>query len=139
MSTERTKFDDIIDPEIKTDPHETSVTMYCLKTCKTCKTAGDDLLAAGAHVMVKDVVGDNIGLEDFRYLEGKVGWEKLLNKSSATWRNIPETDKAGLDRDKALELLVANPKLMKRPALDFGDEVIVGWNADAKERALAKV
>ena len=136
MSTERTKFDDIIDPEIKTDPHETSVTMYCLKTCKT---AGDDLLAAGAHVMVKDVVGDNIGLEDFQYLEGKVGWEKLLNKSSATWRNIPETDKAGLDRDKALDLLVANPKLMKRPALDFGDEVIVGWNADAKERALAKV
>ena len=139
MSTERTKFDDIIDPSIKTDPSETSVTMYCLKTCKTCKTAGEDLLAAGAHVMVKDVVGDNIGLRDFEYLEGKVGWKALVNTSSATWRNIPDEQKADLDRDRAIELLVANPKLMKRPALDFGDEVIVGWNADSKERALAKV
>ena len=139
MSTERTKFDDVIEPAIKTDPSKTSVTLYGLKTCKTCRTAAEELLDAGAHVMVKDVVGDNIGLEDFQYLEGKVGWETLVNKSSTTWRNIPESEKADLDRGKALDLLVANPKLMKRPALDFGDEVIVGWNADSKARALSKI
>ena len=132
MSTQRQKIDDQIDPTIVTDPNTPKVTMYCINTCSTCKTARKALEGAGYAVMWKDVRGKDMGLEDWQHLEETVGWEKLVNTSSQTWRNLDDADKQGLDRDKAIELLVKKPTLMKRPAIDRGDEILLGWTADTK-------
>ena len=56
-----------------------------------------------------------------------LGWEKVLNKASTTWRELPETDKAGVDARKALALLLAHPTLVKRPVLDRGGELSLGF------------
>ena len=139
MSTERREIEHTIDPEITTDPSVPKVTVYCLKTCSTCKRALSDLDAAGVHVVDRDVRAKDMGLEDFQYLEGKVGWEALVNRQSRTWRELPEDRKAALDRDGALELLVEKPTLMKRPAIDCGDEVHLGWTDATRDALFAKL
>ena len=139
MSTIRTEIDHAIDPEITTDPNVPKVTMYCLKTCSTCKRASAELDGAGVHVTMRDVRAKDMGLEDFQYLEGKVGWEALVNKQSRTWRELPDDRKASLDRDSALELLVEKPTLMKRPAIDCGDEVHLGWTDATRDALFAKL
>lgn len=57
-----------------------------------------------------------------------VGWETLLNRSGTTFRKLPEADRADLDRDKAIALMVAHPSMIKRPVLDRGGELTVGFD-----------
>lgn len=64
-----------------------------------------------------------------------MGWEKVLNKASTTWRGLPDGDKAGVDEAKALDLLAAHPTLIKRPVIEAGDHVIVGFR-DPQKSAL---
>ena len=62
-------------------------------------------------------------------MKGAVGWEKLLNKASTTFKELSDADKAGLDEKKALALMQAHPTLIKRPVLDLGDRRLVGFDA----------
>ena len=58
------------------------------------------------------------------------GWERLLNKRSTTWRELPPAEKQNLTRDSALQLLIAHPALIKRPALKSESIFLLGFNAD---------
>jgi Spx/MgsR family transcriptional regulator len=108
------------------------LTVYGIKTCSTVRKAIKELEAAGHDVNFRDVRGKTMGLSDWDYLEGKVGWDSLLNRKSQAWRNLEDADKADLNRDKAIELLVKKPNLMKRPLIDGGDDVTLGWTAETK-------
>jgi arsenate reductase len=69
-------------------------------------------------------------------LEGwvkKVGWEVLLNRAGTTFRKLPDADKAGLDEAKAIGLMLAQPSMIKRPVLDAGGELIVGFKPETYE------
>lgn len=109
------------------------VTVYGLKTCDTCRKAR-------AYLKERDFVHDFRDLRDDGFSEAELdawlaaaGWEKLLNKSSTTWRGLDEADKADLDAAKARALLMANPTLIKRPVIDTGRDVItVGFDKDAR-------
>ena len=60
-----------------------------------------------------------------------------LNRNSTTFRELPEAQKAGIDEARAREMILAETNLIKRPVLDTGDAVLVGFKADAYEQALA--
>ena len=57
--------------------------------------------------------------------------DRLLNKASTTWRNLSDEDKAGAESDPAA-LLIANPTLIKRPVIEAGGEIHVGWKKDVQ-------
>ena len=132
MSSARTQIEQDIHPTIVTDPDQPRVTVYCIDTCSTCKTARKDLEAAGYAVFWHDVKGKDMGFDDWQSIEEAVGWEAMVNKQSQTWRKLSDADKEGLNRETALELLVANPTLMKRPVIDCGDRMTVGWTDEVK-------
>jgi arsenate reductase len=69
---------------------------------------------------------------------GRVGWEVLLNRSGTTFRGLPEADKTGLDQAKAIRLMTAQPSMIKRPVLDLGDRLLVGFKPDQYEAALGQ-
>src|SRR3546814_17342335 len=71
---------------------------------------------------------------------GSVGWEALLNRRSTTWRELPETAKAGLDAAGAARLMERYPTLIKRPVIEAGDALIVGLAPQQPEalQALAR-
>jgi len=66
-----------------------------------------------------------------------LGWETLLNRSSASWRQLPDADKAELDGDRAAALMLANPTLIKRPVLDVDGRLTVGFKPETYEAAVA--
>jgi arsenate reductase len=55
------------------------------------------------------------------------GWEKLANTRGPTWRNIPDADKAGLNEARALALLEKHASAIKRPVLEAGAKLLVGF------------
>ena len=67
----------------------------------------------------------------------QVGWEVLLNRAGTTFRKLPDADKAGIDAAKATLLMLAQPSMIKRPVLDLGDRLLVGFKPDAYAVAFA--
>ena len=61
---------------------------------------------------------------------GEVGWESLLNRAGTTFRKLPEKDREGLSEKKALALMAAQPSMIKRPVLDVGGKLLVGFKPD---------
>jgi arsenate reductase len=59
-----------------------------------------------------------------------VGWETLLNRAGTTFRKLPEADRVGLDEKKALALMLAQPSMIKRPVLDGGATLVVGFKPE---------
>jgi Spx/MgsR family transcriptional regulator len=59
-----------------------------------------------------------------------VGWEVLLNRAGTTFRKLPELDKKVLDARKAVMLMQAQPSLIKRPVLDIGGRLLVGFKLE---------
>jgi arsenate reductase len=67
----------------------------------------------------------------------KVGWETLLNRAGTTFRKLPEADKA-VDAKKAIALMLSQPSMIKRPVLDLGGKLVVGFKPETYASALHK-
>ncbi|MEO0983292.1 MAG: arsenate reductase [Pseudomonadota bacterium] len=113
-----------------------SLTLYGLKTCDTCRKALKALEAAGTPAAFVDVRADGVSSEQLKRWAEAVGWQKLINTKSTTWRSLEPADKADLDEAKALDLLAAHPTLIKRPVLEAGDAIHVGWTKDVQAALL---
>lgn len=68
----------------------------------------------------------------------KAGWETLLNTRGTTWRRLTPAQQANLDEDKAMRLMRENPSLIKRPVLEHGDTLMVGFTPERYAEAFRK-
>ena len=103
-----------------------NVTLYGLKNCDTCNKAIKALKAAGRSVTFVDIRTDaDLAAKVPEWLDTADG-AKLLNTRSTTWRGLSDADKALAETNPA-QLLIANPTLIKRPVIEAGDSVSVGW------------
>lgn len=115
-----------------------SVTIYGIKTCDTMKKARSWLDAHGKPYGFHDYRAEGIDRKRLEAWADKVGWETLLNKSSTTFRALPEADRQGIDRAKAIALMLAEPTMIKRPVLELGGgKLLVGFKPDNYAAALA--
>lgn len=58
------------------------------------------------------------------------GWEVVLNRAGTTFRALPDGEKAGLDAERAIALMLAQPSMIKRPVLDLGTRRVIGFKPD---------
>lgn len=58
----------------------------------------------------------------------QLGWEVLLNKRGTTWRQLDEDTKANVDTESAIQIMLDNPSIIKRPVLDVDGEFQVGFS-----------
>ena len=64
------------------------------------------------------------------------GWQVVLNRAGTTFRKLEDERKADLDQSKAIELMLAQPSMIKRPVLDLGDRTLIGFKPDSYSAAL---
>ena len=114
-----------------------SVTIYGIKNCDTMKKARSWLEGRGVAYRFHDYRVEGLEPERLASWREALGWEALVNRSSATWRQLPDADKAGIDGDKAAALMLANPTLIKRPLLDVDGKLTVGFKPDDYEAIFA--
>jgi arsenate reductase len=111
-----------------------AVKIYGLKNCDTCKRARKELDAAKIAYEFHDLRDEGVSERQISRWAKKASWEKMLNKSSTTWRALPDADRTGLTEAKAVALMPANPALIKRPLITRGDtDVFVGWTKDVAD------
>jgi arsenate reductase-like glutaredoxin family protein len=63
----------------------------------------------------------------------------LLNRAGTTFRKLPEAAKDGLTEKNAIALMLVQPSMIKRPVLDRGGELLVGFRPEAYARAFGVV
>jgi len=107
------------------------IRMYGIKNCDTVKKARTWLEARGTAYDFHDYKVAGIDDARLRGWASELGWERLLNRAGTTFRKLPDADKQGIDEDKAIALMLAQPSMIKRPVLDLGDRRLVGFSADA--------
>ncbi|MCO6441903.1 MAG: ArsC family reductase [Nitrococcus mobilis] len=109
-------------------------TLYGLKNCDTCRKARRWLDANGADYRFRDVRDEGVTEAKLRAWAEQVGWEVLLNRRGSTWRRLPDAEQA-IDSAAALALMARYPVLIKRPVLEAGERVLVGFR-EAEYQAL---
>lgn len=107
-----------------------TVTLYGIKNCDTIKKARAWLEGHGVAYAFHDYKTQGIDTARLSGWVAELGWETVLNRAGTTFRKLPEADRAGLDADKAVALMLAQPSMIKRPMLDLGDRRVAGFKPD---------
>lgn len=104
--------------------------LYGIKNCDTMKKAWTWLEQHGVAYDFHDY--KKVGI-DRATLEGwvrQLGWEVLLNRAGTTFKKLPDADRQGIDAAKAIDLMLAQPSMIKRPVLDRGGKLTVGFKPE---------
>lgn len=107
-----------------------TLTLYGIPNCDTVKKARVWLADAGLAYDFHDYKKAGIDAAHLRRWAAEVGWEKLLNKAGTTFKKLADADKADIDEAKAIQLMLANPSMIKRPVVEGGPRLMVGFKAD---------
>lgn len=113
-----------------------TITLYGIPNCDTVKKARNWLGARGIGHTFHDY--KKAGVDRAR-LEGwvdRLGWEKVLNRAGTTFRKLPDEQREGLDRDKAIAVMLANPSCIKRPLVEHQGGLLLGFRESEWEAAL---
>jgi arsenate reductase len=110
--------------------------IYGIRNCDTMKKAFAWLEGNRIPYEFHDYKKDGVPPGKLRAWARQVGWERLANTRGPTWRKIPDAKKTSLDEAKMIALLEANTSAIKRPILEAGSQVIVGFD---REEYAAKV
>ncbi len=108
--------------------------IYGIRNCDTMKKARAELARLGIDHGFHDYKVDGITRERLERWCRIAGWEVLLNRSGTTFRKLPEASRNELDQDKAIALMLAQPSMIKRPVLEHGTRLLVGFRLDEYRR-----
>lgn len=113
------------------------VTIYGISNCDTMKKARTWLDGHGVDYVFHDYRASGLEADRLDAWVEKLGWQVLLNKASTSFRGLPDAKKQDLTEKKAKALMLANPTMIKRPVLDLGDRLLVGFKPDAYAEAFS--
>ena len=113
-----------------------TVTVYGIANCDTVKKARAWFDAHGVSYAFHDYKKAGIDEARLRRWSAEAGWERLLNRSGTTFRKLADVDKADLDEDKAIALMLTQPSMIKRPVVESNGPLLVGFDPERYEAAL---
>jgi arsenate reductase (glutaredoxin) len=113
-------------------------TVYGIKNCDTMKKAFAWLDDHGVGYDFHDYKSEGIDAVRLKAWCKQVGWEVLLNTRGTTWRKLSPAQQANIDEARAIKLMCGNPSLIKRPVLEYGKELLVGFAPDRYQAALMR-
>ncbi len=115
-----------------------TVTIYGIKNCDTIKKARAWLDKRGVDYLFHDYKTAGIDKARLAKWAKDAGWETLLNRAGTTFRKLPDADKSNLTETKAIALMLAQPSMIKRPVLEVGKKLLVGFMAESYETSFPR-
>ncbi len=111
-----------------------ALTLYGIPNCDTVKKARDWLDSHKIGYEFHNYKTDGIDAARLKSWVKALGWEKVLNKGSATFQALPQSDKDGLTEAKAIKLMVAQPSMIRRPIWDLDGHLFAGFKPNSPDR-----
>lgn len=107
------------------------ITIYGIKNCDTMKKARTWLDDHGVAYAFHDYKAEGIDKVSLERWAKEVGWEILLNRAGTTFRKLPDDQRENVTEKKAIALMMDQPSMIKRPVLNAGGKLLVGFKPDA--------
>jgi Spx/MgsR family transcriptional regulator len=104
--------------------------IYGIRNCDTMKKARARLDASGIAYTFHDYKVSGIDRERLQKWCAIAGWEALLNRAGTTFRKLPDVRKQGIGEQEAVALMVEYPSMIKRPVLEHGAKLVVGFRPE---------
>lgn len=111
-------------------------TIYGIKNCDTMKKAMKWLDNNNVEYQFHDYKKSGLDKKTLTAWCKQVDWEILLNRRGTTWRKLPDEVKNEVTKASAIELMIENPSMVKRPVLIAGDDILVGFSEENYLQAL---
>ncbi len=104
------------------------IVVYGLKNCDSCRKAIAFLQARNRSFALHDLRSDGLPIAAMDDWLERLGWEQVLNRRSTTWRGLSPSAKEALDAKSVRLLLLDHPTLVKRPVIQVGAFLMVGFS-----------
>ena len=112
------------------------IRIYGIKNCDTMKKAFAWLEAKGMAYEFVDYKKAGVVASHLPDWNQRAGWQTLLNTRGLMWKKLSEAERADVDAAKALTLMRTYPVLVKRPVLDTGSRLLVGFDPETYAKEL---
>jgi Spx/MgsR family transcriptional regulator len=104
------------------------IRLYGISNCDTVRKARRWLDAHDIEYSFHDfrehgLAGDLVD----QWLEA-LGWEQVVNRRSSTWKQLDAAERESMDAIAARSAILAHPTLVKRPVLDTGTDLQIGFS-----------
>lgn len=113
------------------------IKVYGIKNCDTMKKAMTWLTDHGVDYEFVDYKKAGVAASRLPDWAAQAGWETLLNRKGLTWKKLPEERRTDVDEAAALALMAEQPSMIKRPVVEVGGELLVGFDPEVYARTFA--
>src|SRR5579864_5092672 len=107
-----------------------TVTIYGIKNCDTMKKAFTWLDGRGVGYEFHDYKKAGVTTAQLGRWCREAGWQAGLNRAGTTFRKLDDADKQALTQDKAVALMAEQPSMIKRPILEAGGKLEIGFKPE---------
>lgn len=105
------------------------IILYGIRNCDTVRKARGWLAARGVDYAFHDYKTAGVDPVRLDAWIAALGWERLLNRAGTTFRKLSDADRREPDAAKARALMIAHPSLIRRPVVEHGGGLLVGFDA----------
>ncbi|MDN4501358.1 ArsC family reductase [Alteromonadaceae bacterium BrNp21-10] len=112
-------------------------TLFGIKNCDTIKKARKWLESEQIDYRFHDYRTDGLDAEWLKQCVQHLDWQNLLNTRGTTYRQLSDDQKADMNQEKAIALMLEMPAMIKRPVLIHNDEYFLGFKADTYKAIFA--
>lgn len=110
------------------------ISIYGIKNCDTMKKAFRWLDEHNIEYQFFDYKKVGVDSELAKQWLAQQDWQQIINKRGTTWRKLDDETKDAMDNANALEIMQAQPSIIKRPLIIKDSEIILGFNAEEYQR-----
>jgi len=110
------------------------INIYGIPNCDTIKKARKWLDNNNLDYEFHDYKKQGVPENNLRQWVEQAGWDIVLNKRGTTWRKLSDEIKANIDESSAIQVMLDNPSAIKRPVLENGNTLLIGFKEDKYKR-----
>lgn len=114
-----------------------TATLFGIKNCDTVKSARSWLESNNIEYKFHDFRADGLSKDQLQAWIDQIGSDMLINKRSATWRQLNTKDQDLALGQIASAVVLANPTLIKRPVLQRDGDLLIGFSPDEYQNFFA--
>jgi arsenate reductase len=112
------------------------ITLYGIPNCDTMKKARRLLDDNGVEYTFHDYKKLGVPEKNLRNWVKQAGWDTVLNRRGTTWRKLDDEVKDTVDAESAIQIMLENPSIIKRPVLESGGLLLVGFRESDYQQLL---
>lgn len=108
-----------------------AITLFGISQCDSVKKTKQWFDSHQIQYVFQDLKKEPISAELLNTACEQLTWQKILNKRSTTYRQLPDELKNNLNESTVITTLLNHPTLIKRPLIKCNNTFLVGFDPNA--------